>query len=87
MKDLLIFLENLNQNNRREWMDDNRAVYKDVREDFIDVVQELIDRRNEYDAKIENLEVKQTMFRINRDIRFGKNKTPYKPYMGAVFAQ
>ena len=86
MKNLFSFLEQLEANNRKERMDANRSTYKEVREDFIDFVQELIDRRAEYDKQLECYEPKHCMFRINRNIRFSKDKRPYKGFMAAVFA-
>ena len=56
---------------------------KDVKGPFNEFVAELIEKAKEVDADI-NLEVKNALFRINRDIRFSKDKSPYKLHMGAV---
>ena len=74
----LRFLKDLKQNNQKEWFDANRKRYDKARENFAAFVQVLLRDIQQADATLEGLEVKQTLFRINRDVRFSKNKNPYK---------
>lgn len=67
-------------------MDQHRDIYKQARTIFTDFVQNLIDRRAEFDKSLPLQTMSQTVFRINRDIRFAKNKQPYKPFMAWALA-
>lgn len=77
------FLKNLKQNNHKEWFDANRAKYDAAKEDFAGLVKKVIDMHGKKDESIAALLPKDCMFRINRDIRFSKDKTPYKTNFGA----
>ena len=81
------FLNQLSNNNNREWFNANKALYqacnKEVEVSVIKLVQEI----QKFDPSIGNLEPKDSMFRIYRDVRFSHDKSPYKINMGAVFAQ
>ena len=80
------FFRELALNNHKEWFDANRKRYeKEVKAPFYALVQELIDRIGEDDPTV-NLPVKDTVFRINRDIRFSKDKTLYKTHVAAVIS-
>lgn len=83
----LQFLADLKANNNKPWFDANRPAYEAARQDFIRFVAQLIDGLNAQDPTIaeSGLQPKQCVFRINRDIRFGPNKTPYKTNFGAWF--
>lgn len=74
----LKFLKNLVRNNNKPWFDAHRTEYETARKDFGDFIQIVIDDFSKYEPDISTLEAKQCMFRINRDIRFSKNKMPYK---------
>ncbi len=77
------FLKGLKKNNNKPWMDANRTAYEAARADFTGFVQAVIDLHGKNDASIHNLVAKDCLFRINRDIRFAKDKSPYKTNMGA----
>lgn len=77
------FLKDLARNNNKPWMDDHRTVYLAAKEDFESFVSSLIKKTGPLNKDIGGLEVKNCVFRINRDIRFSKNKAPYKTNMGA----
>ena len=76
----LSFLEELKENNYKEWFHEHKADYQGARENFLEVSHNLIQRLGEFDEGIltSNLEAKRCILRINRDIRFSKDKTPYK---------
>ncbi|RMG29242.1 MAG: DUF2461 domain-containing protein [Bacteroidetes bacterium] len=82
----LTFLSELKANNHKEWFAANRSRYEAARNNFLDFVDHLIDGIAEYDGGVAGLEPKKCMFRINRDIRFSKNKAPYKTNFGAHIA-
>ncbi|MEO5684087.1 MAG: DUF2461 domain-containing protein [Chitinophagaceae bacterium] len=77
------FLKDLQKNNNKPWFDANRPVYEDAKADFAQFVQALIDKHGSKDDSIKELKAKECMFRINRDVRFAKDKSPYKNNFGA----
>jgi uncharacterized protein (TIGR02453 family) len=77
------FLKDLKKNNNKPWFDANRKKYEDAKSDFEIFIQSIIDSYSKKDPTIKELKVKGCTFRINRDIRFSKDKTPYKINMGA----
>jgi uncharacterized protein (TIGR02453 family) len=83
-KDYLTFLRALDRNNNREWFKANKARFEQsVKAPFTDFVDEIIHRVGALDPRVQ-LEPKDAMFRIFRDIRFSRDKTPYKTLMSAV---
>jgi len=78
----LSFLKNLKKNNDRSWFEKNRSRYEDARADFDHLVQGLIRVHGKKDPTIADLEAKNCIFRIYRDVRFSKNKQPYKTGLG-----
>jgi uncharacterized protein (TIGR02453 family) len=77
-KSTLDFLKKLKKNNNREWFSKNKELYDDARYDFEVFVFNLIQKISEFDESISGLEPKDCLFRIYRDVRFSKNKAPYK---------
>ncbi len=85
-KDSLAFLADLKKNNDRDWFLENKSRYDIYKQNYYDFAQELLDKMIVLDDSLKNLEVKKIVFRINRDIRFSKNKTPYKTHMAVWFS-
>lgn len=83
----LQFLEDLKANNNKPWFDANRKTYEAAKQNFGEAVGEFIKGIGTFDKGIEesNLQVKDCIFRINRDVRFSKDKSPYKTNFGAWF--
>ncbi|MES2780688.1 MAG: DUF2461 domain-containing protein [Bacteroidota bacterium] len=81
-KHLLDFLTRLNKNNNKEWFDANKKEYEALRKEWIAFVADSIQAFGAFDPKLLALEPKQCIFRINRDIRFSKDKSPYKNNFG-----
>ena len=79
----LKFLKDLKKNNNKPWFDANRGRYDDAKKDFEQFIQAVIEKHSRKDKTIASLKAKDCMFRINRDIRFAKDKTPYKTNLGA----
>ncbi len=85
-QDFLDYFKELAANNNRDWYHENKKRYeKSVKEPFNAFVQEIIDRTAKIDDRFDGL-AKDAVFRIYRDIRFSKDKTPYKLHMSAVVA-
>jgi uncharacterized protein (TIGR02453 family) len=83
---LFSFLEELKKNNNREWFQDNQPTYKIFKENYLELTTELLKELAHKDQRIQVLEPKKCMFRINRDIRFSKDKSPYKTNIGMWFS-
>jgi uncharacterized protein (TIGR02453 family) len=81
------FLRNLKKNNRKEWFDSNRSRYEVAKKDVENLSAEIIKRLSRTDETIAHLQPKDCMFRINRDVRFSKDKSPYKTNMGVYFSK
>ena len=77
------FLKNLKKNNNKSWFEKNRKIYEAAKADFAEFIQKIIDLHGKKDASIKNLVAKDCLFRINRDVRFSKDKSPYKSNFGA----
>ena len=77
------FLKDLKRNNNKPWFDNHRKEYENARQDFSHFIQLVIDKHAKTDPSIGSLKAKECIFRINRDIRFSKDKSPYKTNLGA----
>jgi uncharacterized protein (TIGR02453 family) len=77
------FLKDLKKNNNKPWFDAHRKQYEIAKQNFEEFIQTLIDKLALKDATVKEQVAKQCMFRINRDIRFSKDKTPYKSHFSA----
>ncbi len=86
-KEALQFLKDLIANNNTEWMHANKKRYENYKKDYHNFIASLLVEMKQLDPTLEPLEVKNCTFRINRDIRFSKDKSPYKTNMGAWFTQ
>jgi uncharacterized protein (TIGR02453 family) len=80
---VLPFLKKLRKNNNKPWFDENRALYVSAKSEFETTVRSLISSFSKIDPTIGHLEPKNCIFRINRDVRFSKDKSPYKTNFGA----
>lgn len=77
----LSFLRQLKKNNHKEWFDAHRDAYQAARANFLETGQALIAALGRFDETVAHLQAKDCVFRINRDVRFSKNKAPYKSNM------
>jgi uncharacterized protein (TIGR02453 family) len=75
------FLTNLKANNNKDWFEKNRAAYNDARADQLAFITALLPEMSKWDDRIKGLDPKKCAMRINRDIRFSKDKSPYKSAM------
>lgn len=81
-KDSLQFLDDLKANNNRDWFLENKKRYELFKKDYHQLVAHFLDAMKPLDSSLEMLEIKNCTFRINRDIRFSKDKSPYKDHLG-----
>jgi uncharacterized protein (TIGR02453 family) len=79
----LKFLKDLKKNNNKPWFDAHRKQYDTAKSDFENFIQSVLDKHRRNDADLEDLTAKKCIFRINRDVRFSKDKSPYKTNFGA----
>jgi len=82
----LQFLQALKENNYREWFHEHKTWYQESREDFIALVSAATGLVQKLDPNVGNPQPSDCIFRINRDIRFSPDKSPYKTNFGAYIA-
>ena len=87
MKLALDFIQELAENNNRDWFNAHKKRYQDALELFRDFAGELLTGISHFDPSIGNLEPKDTIFRIYKDVRFSKDKLPYKTHFGCWMAK
>ncbi|MEM6913908.1 MAG: DUF2461 domain-containing protein [Pseudomonadota bacterium] len=80
------FLEDLEENNDKTWFDDNRSVFDEkLKQPFEALLADLSDRLEDADLPLRGSS--KTMFRMNRDVRFSKDKRPYKTSVSGVLTR
>ena len=85
-KKTLNFLELLSENNNREWFAENKYLYEEAKADLLIMIAELIKEFSAIDPQYSaDTEPKKALMRIYRDVRFSKNKDPYKKNYGIAF--
>lgn len=82
-KTTFTFLKELKLNNNRDWFMDNKPQYQDAKLEFEGFIDDLIAEISKYDGSIGHHTGKECVFRIYRDVRFSKDKSPYKTHLGA----
>ena len=81
MRETLNYLKKLDKNNNRNWFQENKLLYEQSYSEMIGFAENLFDEMSSHDY-IETVSAKKSLFRIYRDVRFGKDKTPYKTHWG-----
>jgi uncharacterized protein (TIGR02453 family) len=79
----LKFLKTLEKNNNREWFTENKNLYLEAQQDMLLFVENLIEEMAKFDEEMLKIDAKKSLFRIYRDVRFSKDKSPYKTNFGA----
>jgi uncharacterized protein (TIGR02453 family) len=82
-KTTLDFLKKLKKNNKKEWFDKNRSSYDVAKENIETYIQDVLVKMAKFEPAVSSLVARKCMFRINRDIRFSNDKSPYKTNFGA----
>ena len=86
-QEFIDFFKELAKNNHKDWFHANKKRYEShVKKPFYAFIQDVIDEMKKEDPEL-NIEVKNTVFRINRDIRFSKDKSPYKNHVAAAVSR
>ncbi len=83
---IIDFLTQLKLNNNREWFQDNKKWYDASKKEVENFVSEMITTLSAIDPALQTPAMKDCMFRIFRDVRFGADKSPYKTNFGAFIA-
>lgn len=87
MKLALDFIRDLAENNNRDWFNTHKKRYQEALELFRGFAGELLAGISGFDPSLGNLEPKDTIFRIYKDVRFSKDKLPYKTHFGCWMAK
>ncbi|PZF73778.1 DUF2461 domain-containing protein [Taibaiella soli] len=83
----LSFLKNLAANNNKPWFDENRTKYEAAKADHETLIDSLLKQMTSLEPMLEGQKAKDSIFWIFRDVRFSKDKTPYKAHFGAFFSR
>jgi uncharacterized protein (TIGR02453 family) len=83
---ILTFLKSISKNNNREWFEKNKPKYLTAKEEFENFLEALHAELVKFDEGLAGLNPRKLGFRIYRDVRFSKDKSPYKINMGAGFS-
>lgn len=86
-KNTLHFLADLAKNNTREWFTDNKPRYEAARKNYISFLNEMLQEMQHFEPAARGQQGKDLVFRIYRDVRFSKDKRPYKDHFGAYVAE
>ena len=81
------FLRLLSENNNREWFTENKNLYTESQGNLVLFLEDLIKEMSEFDSELGKIDAKKSLFRIYRDTRFSKDKTPYKTNIGASLVE
>ncbi|SDJ78307.1 TIGR02453 family protein [Catalinimonas alkaloidigena] len=87
MQQSLEFLSALRENNNREWFHAHKKAYEAARQEFEALIGRLLADMAPWEPAVRSLEPKDCLFRLYRDVRFSKDKTPYKLHFGAYLAE
>lgn len=87
MKPIIHFLEALAKNNNRDWFNENKKTYQESLESFRNFAADMLTGIVQFDPSLGNIEAKDTIFRIYKDVRFSKDKSPYKTHFGCWMAK
>ncbi len=86
-QEIIGFLNDLKENNHKAWMDANKKRYLTIKGYFETIITDLLKSLSSFDEYMEQLTAKECTFRMNRDIRFSADKTPYKLNFGASMSR
>jgi uncharacterized protein (TIGR02453 family) len=86
LKNVFEFIETLDKNNNREWFATNKSMYESAKHDFELFLEDVAIELEKIDSSFSFTKAKDYTFRIYRDVRFSKNKLPYKNHFGAFLS-
>lgn len=82
MQDLLNFLTQVRYNNNREWFHQNKSWYDECQAKFNAIAEKILFEVGKFDESVRHLQLKDCIYRFYRDVRFSKDKSPYKTHFG-----
>jgi len=86
-RETLVFIKDVAENNNREWFAEHKPKYEEAKADVLELVAAIIPELSKIDPLISaDLDPKKCLMRIYRDVRFSKNKDPYKNNFGMWFS-
>ena len=84
-RELVNYLAGLAENNNRAWFAMSKPSYDILRAEFTELVAQVIAATAKFDPAVVGQDPKKALFRINRDLRFSKDKSPYKTHAAMSF--
>ena len=87
MNTIVSFLRNLEVNNNKPWFDAHKGEYQEARAHFNSIVEKLIEGIMAFDPSVRGIGIKESTYRIHKDMRFSKDGLPYKTHFGAFIAR
>ena len=87
METILTFLRNLEANNNKPWFDAHKSEYQEARAHFNAIVERLIEGIVAFDSSVKGVGIKESTYRIHKDMRFSKDGLPYKTHFGAFICR
>lgn len=81
-KKVLQFLKELSNNNNREWFQANKEWFNEIQNEMIAITGYFLTEIEKFDKSVKGVDPKQCIFRIYKDVRFSKDKSPYKTHLG-----
>jgi uncharacterized protein (TIGR02453 family) len=87
MKNIIPFIKKLRSNNNREWFNEHKGEYLEVKVAVENFTQEVLNGIAQFDKDLREMTVKRSIFRIYRDIRFSHDKTLYKTHIGIFLSK
>ena len=82
IKLVIDFLNNLRNNNNKIWFTEHKQEYLEIKNYISEITEKLINEISKFDSSIQYLTIPECTYRINRDLRFTKDKSPYKTHIG-----
>lgn len=87
INEINLFFSELNHNNNREWFHKDKGRYEKIKLEFLIFLKDVIAQVSKFDKLVAAIEPKECLFRINRDVRFSNDKSPYKTHIGAFISK
>jgi len=86
IQNYLSFLSKLKANNNREWFTVHKKEYDSLHGEYLVWIENILQKMKDLDDALQFLSVKDCVFRINRDVRFTNDKSPYKSNLSGIFS-
>lgn len=87
MDTIIAYLRQLEANNNKPWFDAHKGEYQEARAHFNAIVEKLIAGIMEFDPSVRGVGIKESTYRIHKDMRFSKDGLPYKTHFGAYICR